>query len=204
MAQTQGIDVSQFQPDVDWSKIGQAVSFAFIRATYGATAADSAFSRGRVAEAQKHLGFVGFYHYASPDKGDAKDEAEHFVKTVHDRGGHLGLQKLDGIQVPNGVLDYEAARPGGGDDVWVKRWVDRYTDLTGHKPLIYGGSVLREQDVQAHGCPLWLAAYVSNPNAFIPLAWHDRGYAFWQYTESGSCPGVPGDVDRSIFRKGGV
>ena len=42
-------------------------------------------------------------------------------------------------------------------------------------------------------CPLFLAAYVSDPTPYVPPAWST--WSFWQYSDTGSVPGVSGSVD---------
>ena len=44
------------------------------------------------------------------------------------------------------------------------------------------------------GCPLWIANWgVQSPT--IPAAWAGN-YAFWQYSSTGTTPGISGNVDQ--------
>lgn len=186
-----GIDVSYAQPNVNWDQVATDAGFAFIKATEGRTFTDTSLTSGRVKAAEKALGWkVGYYHFARPDNNKAADEATHFVEAVKKVGGRLGR---------NGVLDYETYHPDHKDSEWIKAWIAQYKKLTGERPIIYGGNILRERTTTTFNCPLWLAAYVSNPDAYVPNAWKKRGWRFWQFTENGKCSGVPSNVDRNHF-----
>lgn len=194
----EGVDVSYAQPNVDWGKVAGDVDFAVIKATEGRDFIDQAFTRERVEQAVKAFGAerVAFYHFAradTPSTDDAAAEARDFVQAVRSRGGELGR---------NGVLDYERAAAGNGnDEAWIRAWVREYRRLTGARPIIYGGSVLRDQGVgSTFGCPLWLAAYVDNPDPYVPAPWKKRGWRLWQFTDHGTVAGVNADVDLNRFR----
>ncbi len=200
MTTLEGIDISDAQPDVNWAKIAGAVDFAAIKVTEGTGFVASSFTAARVKAAQRELGpCVLYYHFARPDSigtlMDARAECRAFVRACKARGARLGR---------NAVLDYERSCRTGRDTDWIKAWVDEYHRLEDRRPWIYGGATLRDENVSStFGCPLWLAAYVSNPDPYVPSPWkgNEGGDSFriWQYTDQGSCPGVPGPVDRNRF-----
>jgi GH25 family lysozyme M1 (1,4-beta-N-acetylmuramidase) len=145
---------------------------------------------------------TGFYHFARPDLNSAEEEADHFVAAVKAAGGKLvGLDAWEAGHGDLGALDFEHT-PYSHD--WVARWVDRYKQLTGCHPVIYGGGYSLSPLGSDFGSPLWLAAYASDPGPYIPSAWRDTGWNWWQYTSSGSVPGVSGGCDVSKYRDGGT
>lgn len=81
--------------------------------------------------------------------------------------------------------------------MWISRWVNSYENETGHKPLIYGGSVLRERTDVNFGCKLWIPFYNLQAPAgkWLPKGWRARGYTIWQYSESAHLPGISGPTD---------
>lgn len=188
-----GIDVSEHNGDVDWGKVASDAGFAFVKATEGRTYTDARLTPARCHAAERALPKrVGYYAFARPDNNDPEDEARHFVQSVRKAGGRLGR---------NGVLDYEVAHPHGDDEKWIRRWVAEYRKLTGKRPIIYGGSILRERTAENFGCPLWIAAYVRGPvTPYLPSGWHKRGWRCWQFTDKGVCKGITGYVDRNRFR----
>lgn len=77
---------------------------------------------------------------------------------------------------------------------------------TGRRPVLYGGSLLRESlgaavDPLLARCPLWYARYAAAPFA-LPPTW--KTYTLWQYTDGNAGPpphaadGL-GRCDRSRF-----
>lgn len=50
--------------------------------------------------------------------------------------------------------------------------------------------------------PLWMAAYLNNPEVSLPLipsGWND--WKIWQFTEKGQIGGYTGDIDLNIMKK---
>jgi hypothetical protein len=86
-----GIDVGDAQPSIDWAKVPSQIDFAFLKATEGADFVAETFTRRRVQAVRNRDIAFGAYHYLRPrrDRNGAV-EAEHFVKTVRDRGWKVG------------------------------------------------------------------------------------------------------------------
>lgn len=209
-----GPDVSMWNPSVDWDKVAEYSDFIFLKASEGRTFEDpklvERLAAARKASQSEGL-LVGYYHFARPDNNKPRDEARHFVETVREAGGYLGPQRrglLRRTELP-GVLDYEVYHPSNRDQTWIAEFVDEYKKLTGHAPIIYGGHVVRERTSLDFGCPLWLAAYVSELSpALLPVGWWKAGPTFWQYTDGKlptqaagpkECPGI-GPCDMNMYR----
>lgn len=117
-ASPQGIDVSDFQPDVAWSTVkANGVSFAYIKATEGTSEGHSSqnfnfaylmscstafisstFSSHYIGAT--NAGFIrGAYHFAHPDSSSGATQAKFFL-------AHGGGWSADGITLP-GALDIE-------------------------------------------------------------------------------------------------
>jgi len=83
---------------------------------------------------------------------------------------------------------------------WITAFVGEIQARTGRLPLIYtnadwwntctGGSAAFSAD------PLWVTSYGTN-SPTLPAGWGT--YAFWQYTSSGSAPGISTGTDVSYF-----
>ena len=70
--------------------------------------------------------------------------------------------------------------------------------MGGRAPIIYTGFYFWRDSAgngDNLGCPLWLAAYNTNP--LIPAAWST--YTLWQYSSTGSVSGISGNVDLDAF-----
>jgi GH25 family lysozyme M1 (1,4-beta-N-acetylmuramidase) len=194
-----GPDVSSFQGDVAWPRVGAACDFAIMKATEGLDFVDPAFTAERVRQARAALAPepIGFYHFARPQKGrTGADEADHFVTTVRSRGGAKpGDMRL--------VLDLETTElDAKGTHAFAESFCDRIHELTGENAIVYTGPSFWNDKVggkQAprHGGALWVAHYTDASEPTVPRGW-DR-WVFWQFTSSGACPGIGGRVDMNRF-----
>jgi len=199
-----GIDVSNHQGTVNWTAVKSAGTvFAFAKATEGTTFTD-AFINQNIA-GMKRVGIIpGAYHFGHPGS-DATTQANRFTSVVRNANGgsFSGLLQL--------VLDLEVTDGRSPAQVfaWTQTFVARVKAVTGRPCIIYTGFFFWRDQVgnpnNNLNCPLWLAAYVpeSQTAALTPRAWSGVGWAFWQYTASGSIAGVSGNVDRDFFRNGG-
>lgn len=76
-----GIDVSRWQPSVDWALLkSKGVEFVIIKATQGNYAVDSMLSK-HVEGAKKAGMIIGLYHWADP-LVDANAQAKYFVNAI--------------------------------------------------------------------------------------------------------------------------
>jgi len=192
-----GIDVSNNQATVDFAKVKAAGhSFAFHKVSEGLQTPDAKF--GARWKAMRAAGLVrGAYHFARPQKRrDPKAEVNEFLGLIKQAGG---LQ--DGDLLP--VLDIEAFGAAGAlnaaqTHAWARGFVDELHARAGVRPIIYTGAFWRDaigNPADNLGCPLWLAAFVTDPKPFVPTAWAAESFSIWQHTETGSSAGVSGHVD---------
>ena len=185
-----GIDVSHWQGTINWSSVvAGGKRFAFCKATEGTTYTDPTFATNWAA--MKAAGLLrGAYHFGRPGT-DPVAQADYFCNVVKPTSGDLQMA-LD-IETTDGKTPSQVR-------TWIVAFINRVVQRTGRPGIIYTGFYFW-RDSAGNGsnlnCPLWLAAYVSNPDAYVPAAW--SYYSFWQYTSSGTCPGVSGNVDRSAW-----
>ncbi|MFL5907791.1 MAG: glycoside hydrolase family 25 protein [Solirubrobacterales bacterium] len=212
-----GIDVSRFQGAIDWASVaGSGVRFAFVQASRGSgtdctvkpaqCGADPYFAANRAAAESVGIR-VGAYHRAFATGGttadartDALAESDVFLLQVSSlHSGEL---------VP--VLDVESPFTGMTPTTlrtWIRVFVKRVTKRLGRKPMIYTnasswGATGNTTEFARARYPLWVAEYgVSRPT--VPANnWAGRGYSVWQFTSSGSVPGISGNVDMDRLGKG--
>ena len=197
-----GIDVSQWQQTIDWSKVaGAGMRFAIARATKGQHYIDPTFQTN-VDGARAEGIVVGAYHRATPSGGananttDARAEADHYLDVASPDVGDL-IPALD-IEETGGLAPPDLV-------VWVKAWVTRVTNRLGVKPMLYASPNFWTVNMgnstwfADHGYRLWLAHWnVSSPT--VPAnGWQGRGWTFWQWTHKPGMPGVTTDLDRDRF-----
>jgi hypothetical protein len=124
-------------------------------------------------------------------------EAEHFLDVAQPAPGDL---------LP--VLDMEAAGGLGANRLiaWTQSWLDHVFQAVDVRPLIYSGPSFWETNMAdtttfaEQGFPLWLAHYTSAPGPRTPANnWNGNGWAFWQWTNCATVPGIGGCVDEDRF-----
>ncbi|HHH27436.1 MAG TPA: hypothetical protein ENK57_03670, partial [Polyangiaceae bacterium] len=190
---TPGIDVSHWQGSIDWDAVAASdIQFAFIRVSHGTSTRDREFDRNW-SEARRVGMMRGVYQFFSASD-DPTAQADLLVTEI---GGALEPGDLPP------VLDVEGMSLDGQPRATVianmRTWIARIQDRLGVVPIIYSAKYfwqdqLGDPDFTEH--PLWVAHYgVSCPNA--PTPW--TRWAFWQYTSTGSVPGISGNVDRNHF-----
>src|SRR5690242_1424638 len=80
LARAIGIDVSDYQPSVNWTSVRSAgYEFAWTKATEGVTFNASTFTSARMNAAKSAGVVIGAYHYARYDNNNAADEVTHFL-----------------------------------------------------------------------------------------------------------------------------
>ena len=212
-----GIDVSRFQRAIDWPTVAASgVRFAFLQASRGSGAdctvkpgqcgSDPYFASNRVAAATSGIR-VGAYHRAFATGGtvasaraDALAESDVFLASVGSlRSGEL-LPVLD-VETPFTGMTSATLR------TWIRVWVKRVKKRLGRKPMIYTNATSwaatgNTMEFAKAKYPLWVAEWgVSRPT--VPAGnWARNGYSVWQYTSSGSVPGIAGKVDMDRLGKG--
>ena len=194
-----GIDVSQYQENINWSEVREdGLSYVFIRCggrSYGENGVliyDPMFKKNfREARAR---GFdTGVYFYSQAiNKKEAIEEAE-FCLTV-----------LDGrsLQLPVYIdVEYSGAGNGRADNLSraertevVEAFCKVISDA-GYKPGVYSNRYFLEENLELTSPALkdvsvWLAEY---HNGSKPG--YKGDYDFWQYTSEGEVSGIKGNVD---------
>ncbi|MDO5619063.1 MAG: GH25 family lysozyme [Kocuria sp.] len=190
----QGMDVSGWQPSVNWSReYSMGARFAYVKATEGTTYRSPTFNSQYIGSHQ--VGMIrGAYHFAIPTRGSSgAAQADYFVNNG-------GGWSADGRTLP-GLLDIEYnPYPAYGNICynlsqaemrsWIKSFSDRYKQRTGRVPAIY---TTTDWWIQCTGNtnmfndhPLHIARWTTSPGQ-MPNGWST--YDIWQYSETGPFSG---------------
>lgn len=192
-----GIDVSQWQGDIDWQSVKNSdIDFAIIRAGYGQNNIDSKFKKN-VTECNK-LGIpcgIYWFSYAYTEEM-ARQEARYVLEAV----------KPYKINYPV-VFDFE----GDSVNYALKKGITITKEMASsfakafckelennhYYAMVYANpdylNRYYDTDVTKY-YDLWLAQWPSNPDFDNP----PRKCGIWQYTSSGEVTGISGRVDRNI------
>jgi lysozyme len=180
---------------INFQQVKEAGIVAIIhKATQGATTRDSTYQARR--QEAKAMGFLwGAYHFSSG--GSVSDQVENFLTYARPEADELiSLDWEPSSSGPNMTLDQ------------ARHFVQMIKDETGRWPVVYGGSLLREQighqaDPVLSNCPLWYVRYNAAPIGIPTQVWST--YTLWQYTDGNdgpqprTTPGV-GGADRNQFQ----
>ena len=199
-----GIDVSSYQGDINWREVKRAgVEYVFIRVgfrgyTEGTLNLDSKFHQNiqGALDAGLDVGVYIFSQAISP--AEAVEEAE-FV-----------LDALAGYDITYPVVfDWETigssnARTNDIDNQTLTDCAIAFCERVaeeGYIPMVYFNltvGYLMYDLSQLLDYEFWFAQYPAS-DAMYPTMYYD--YPIWQYSSSGSVPGIEGNVDMNIAWK---
>ena len=197
----QGVDVSRWQSSdragnpLNWAAVrATGFQFAYVKATEGLNITDAAMSM-LVPGARSAGLLTGVYHICWPADNPAAAEAAYFLQVA-------GQYIAPGFLFP--VLDIEPKFNIHGIAMvhWIDEWAGAVRAAKGVNPVIYcSASVaadLHNADPTIEGrYHLWLAGYAA---AAQPNTGGWGSWAFWQYTDTGTVPGIEGhNVDLDWF-----
>lgn len=193
----QGIDVSEYQGNIDWQQVAASgVDFALIRLEYrgygstGSLNVDSKFAQNY--DGARAAGIkVGVYIFSQAISQSEGAEEARFV-----------LQTLSGRELDYPVMfdwepiTFDTARTdnvsGGTLDLAAAAFCNTVVD-GGYTPMVYMSCYVgyTKYDLRKMGWDVCLSQYNDVPDFFYD-------FKIWQYTDSGSVPGISGSVDMDI------
>ncbi len=189
----QGIDVSRWQGTIDFSKVKKSgVDIVYIKASEGKSYIDPYFERNYEQAKANNLK-VGFYHYVTARSQDAaRTQAIFFSNVISQTEPNCKL-----------AMDFEDF---GNLSIYQineisKVFLETLSKETKTEVVIYSNSYSAKNifSKELTKYPLWVAHYnVSNPSN--NGKWNS--WVGWQYTSTGTIPGISGYVDKNYFTEG--
>ena len=193
-----GIDVSSHQGEIDWERVAASgVEFAMIRLGYrgygseGTLNLDPYFEQNLAGARAAGLK-VGIYFFSQAITVEEAYEEAAFV-----------LEHLDGEELDYPLAyDWEpisgvGARTDGLDSVILTDCALTFchmAELAGYTPMVYYNNPVgygRYDLSRLTDYDVWFAQYASRPTMYYD-------YRIWQYTSSGTVPGIDTRVDMNI------
>lgn len=189
----EGVDVSHVRGTVQWDEVKKAGKrFAFVKATQGVTFQDPRFKANRAGASAAGL-LVGAYHYAVFNV-DAEKQVEYFLDYV----GSVDRELPPVVDLESGGFEGPTLPPAE-----VVAWIHEFTEgihkQTGRHATLYfdpGFWPYTGNSTQFGKRRLWIAHYASKPDP-LPPGW--TTWTFWQYSSSGTVPGINPPVDLDVF-----
>lgn len=210
------MDVSHWQGTIDWSRVAKAgYTFAFVKAINGKVGTDpntecpnyctDSYYASNRANANANKIIIGAYDFAQPSltSGSGKAEADYFISVAAPKSGDL---------VP--VLDLESyTDPYTGFaltptqlQTWVRDWLYEVYAKTGLRATLYVSPSFWSTRMgnttwfaQNGFRTLWIANWWVTSPAMPASNWGGYSWTFWQWTSSGTVPGIGGRVDMDRF-----
>lgn len=195
-----GIDVSNWQPSINYNKVVNNISFAILRVGYGVSylptkQKDSSFENHYAGFKGKVPVGVYYYQYAN-EIGEGAKEAENCLK-------YLGGKQLD---LPIFYDIEDGSVQGLSKDTLTKiarEFVDKIKN-SGYKPGIYASKSWLENKLdmtQFEDCIIWAASYGANNGKENDKYKYSGKHDIWQYTSRAYIDGINGNVDMNVMYK---
>ena len=194
-----GIDVSSYQASINWASVKEyGIDFTMLRIGgryYGSGGIyeDICFAKNAIGAKANNID-IGIYFYSQAiTKQEAKEEANFVINT---------LRKYN-VKVTYPVVIDTERTPGGtgrADGLSAKDRTDICIEFletiksAGYKPMLYANKEWLINDLEISrlsNYDVWLAHYTKQTD-------YKNSYTMWQYTSSGSIPGILGNVDMDI------
>ena len=193
-----GVDVSSYQGSINWSLVKEQkkipIQFAVSKATEGLGYNSPTFPYDW--REMKRVGLKrGAYHFFHPTLSGS-EQADYLHRWVRQAGGFrsgdfvlLDMEYTQDYAPPRKILS-EA-----------QNFVNRAKKMINKAVFIYVGyyywidNVGDAVDSVLSKCPLWVPSYGQFPSK--PRNW--KNISFWQYSETGTLPGIGANVDLDMF-----
>ncbi|MBQ4031807.1 MAG: glycoside hydrolase family 25 protein [Bacilli bacterium] len=190
-----GIDVSTWQGKIDWAKVKKSgISFAMIRAGFRGTVSgqiskDAWFERNIKGAIANNVN-VGVYFFSmAKDENEALEEAKWLVEQIKD----YDISYPVAIDIE--IFDRDRLTGVSASQMTENALVFcNYVRSKGYTPMIYSymNALTKKFDTAKFGNErIWLAQYND-------VVTYKGKYHMWQYTSSGSVPGISGRVDMNV------
>lgn len=187
----QGIDVSEWQGDIDFEAVRDAgIEVVYIRTGEGNAYVDAYFQANYLKARAAGLK-IGYYHYVTASTvAEAQQQAEFFYSLIQDKQTDC-YPAMDYESFP-GLTDQEINEVGSA-------FMETLTERLGYRPALYTDSYDASElwDPSFSSYPLWIADYdVMAPESIGPWASWDG----FQYSDRGQTGGISQDVDMDYFK----
>ena len=198
-----GIDVSNHNGKINWKKVSEKAEFTFIRVgargySQGEIYPDTTY-KYNLKHAEKYGVPAGVYFYSqATNEKEAREEAAFALKAI----------KCYSVSLPV-VIDFEYPTVNGSHagrlfnagltkkerTAVINAFCDRVRKA-GYTPGIYASSYIYRTELNMKDIPDDVFIWVADYNKEVTYTGY---YDIWQYSETGSCSGIKGNVDTNHF-----
>ncbi len=193
-----GIDVSHWQYEIDFKTLynSQKIDFMIIRAGYGTTLKDNQFENNYKGVKKYNIPTGAYLYARAQSVEEARNEANHLVQML----------KGKSFELP---IFYDVEEQAYLSKSTITQMCIEFYDIlkkAGMRPGIYANRYYLTTKIDVNklpkDCAVWVAAYGKNNGTIPSDSYKYNGdYDIWQYTSTGSVPGIKGDVDCDVSYK---
>ena len=184
-----GIDVSHYQKRIDWDQVArEECSFVYVKASEGESMQDDTYQYN-FNNAQRVGMKVGSYHFFRANVS-AYAQLRNFTAMVNKKKQDL-LPLIDVEVIPRGMSSYAFCNK-------LEEFLELVTQEFGKRPLVYTGRNFYNKHLAGgrfRNYKFMIASYSFD----APVLSNNDDYLIWQFTGSGTCRGISGEVDKSCF-----
>ena len=187
-----GIDVSKYQGNIDWSQAKSSINFAIIRCGYrgmydGILHEDPNFSTNMSGASAQGIP-TGVYIYSTAlTEAEAVEEASMAVEMANAAGGCSYPIYMDMEDTVRGVSSLTSE-----ERVAIINAFCETVQSAGYKAGLYASRTWLTDRISVgsitSGVSIWVAQYNTTCS-------YSGSYALWQYSSTGTVPGIEGSVD---------
>lgn len=198
-----GVDVSEHQGDIDWQAVrGAGVEFAILRVGYrgmteGGLNVDATFQQNYQGAVDAGLQ-VGIYFFSQAvSQEEAREEADFVLQTLNGRELAYPVVFDWETPIPSEELPAEDLRAYDISGEEVTRFALAFCqqmEKNGYTACVYTNKTMAYNTFnleELKDYALWYAEYQPAPSLYY-------GFRLWQYSASGTVPGISGSVDLNL------
>jgi lysozyme len=186
-----GIDISHHQGEIDWDALGRSdFDFVYMKATEGGDFRDPRFAENWRGADSTSLA-KGAYHFFTFCTPGAEQAAN-----------YLSVVSGDGPMLPPAVdIEYSGNCKNYSDEDQIRRELDIFLERLQAaipvKPILYVTRRARRHIISRFydDYPIW-----ARNTYWRPTLGGGRAWTIWQFDDSGTAPGIRGDVDLNVYR----
>ena len=184
-----GIDVSEFNGTLDWTKLAKNIDFSMIRAGYGRNNIDATFRRNATACQQNKIPFGAYWFSYALTESDAKSEAQACVSALKDFRPTYPIAfdfEDDSVR----YMEQNGIKATKEKIVSIARAFLEEVKRLGYYPILYTNInfINRGFSALTSTYDLWVAQWgVNKPQV--------ETYGMWQYTDNLTIPGCSSTFD---------
>ena len=185
-----GIDISEYQGEIDFNKLKGNIDFAIVRTSIGNFREDRKYKQN--INGLESIGVpYGVYHYSyATNENEAKEEALKFINIIRNyKPLYPVVLDLESNSVNKNVSKSEL-------NLIAQAFCEALEEA-GYYAMIYSNknfleNVLNESILDKYD--RWLAQWGDEPT-------YNKSFGIWQYTSTGNVSGIKGNVDKDIAYK---